>query len=55
MKDESIFYNVEHIPRIDQTKQSLSPYVIVDPSFDPYRELNHSNEVSLPLKKFLKL
>ncbi|MGG5371894.1 AraC family transcriptional regulator [Enterococcus sp. AZ196] len=54
MKDESIFYNVEHIPRIDQTKQSLSPYVIVDPSFDPYRELNHSNEVSLPLKKILK-
>jgi len=53
MKKEPSFYNVDRIPRIDQTRQPLSPYVIVDPVFDPYRELSHSSEISLPLHKIL--
>ena len=53
MKNEPYFRHVEHIPRIDQTKNSLSPYVIVDPAFDPYRELHDKKEISLPLKNIL--
>lgn len=54
MKTEPKVHNVEHIPRIDQTSQPLNPYVIVDPVFDPYREISRSSEISLPLHKILK-
>lgn len=53
MKNEFHFRPVEQLPRIDQVKEPLSPYVIVDPTFDPYRELQKKNEIHLPLKNIL--